>query len=649
MKILIALIILSSLNAFACNRSVNSKKAVIFIDTNAGYTEIKAAREAACARGERFILVPKNDIKKIKAVQDTYAKQYWYDKTKSKICSEYGWSSSNCDEASDKHRDLYSKFSDSKKELTNDPNYKKVTNESVKEALRSLAEEGVKPQSVIMSGHNGGSDISGTMGQVNKQTVLSDMNEVYSNNPDLLQEFNSLLLWGCWTNTMDKTTAHKLEMPSLDVIAGFHGMGPLSIYSASPTLLKSVLLKEDQMSSASSSRRLKSVIDSLDNVHHTLAGIYTDLSCGGEYYYHRTGNSSRTQTHFGEFKADVNCWDLEETLRPKAQLINRYMSGEEAVPEDNRDSPLRAIYSFARQNAIFKDQCDYIDNIVALDGNKIGLLRFFEGVKENFDKVFTAEREQMWNDIKTLKTTDLEKNLLGAYENDLTKSFQKLDGLMKQQQDLKQELSEVDGSLLESLNNVLGNSRLMKKLDETGLSDLFQSKAERVSDDLVAALEDFINNDVKSSRHKKLLSDYLDKANLAKKAYQKVLEKNKPLSEASSEYHDLLLEHTKAKMEVKRLKEALDEIPMPSSATEFKNMSRKDINQYVHKLDALGSFSKSILKKNSGSETERIISRAKKHVQSVDRMLVNLDTDCMEFLDWHEAVDGHMPTVNCSL
>ena len=56
---------------------------------------------------------------------------------------------------------------------------------------------------------------------------------------------------------------------------------------------------------------------------------------------------------------------------PKAQQINAYMSGSEPVPEDNRNSPLRAIYSYARQNAIYKDQCPNISNITALDGNKL--------------------------------------------------------------------------------------------------------------------------------------------------------------------------------------------------------------------------------------------------------------------------------------
>ena len=77
--------------------------------------------------------------------------------------------------------------------------------------------------------------------------------------------------------------------------------------------MKSVLLKEDQMARASGPTSLKRVIDGLDNVHYTLAGIYTDLSCGGEYYYHRTV-LNRTTTHFGEFKADVDCYDLNETL-----------------------------------------------------------------------------------------------------------------------------------------------------------------------------------------------------------------------------------------------------------------------------------------------------------------------------------------------
>jgi hypothetical protein len=648
MKILIALLILFSYSALACNRSVNSKKAVLFVDTNAGYSEIRAAKEAACSRGEKFILIPDNDISKIKEVEQAYAKKFWHEKNTIRVCADTGWNSGACQNMRDKEKELKQAFSDKKKALVKDPNFKKVNNDNIKEKLKELAQEGVKPQSLIMSGHNGGSDISGVMGLVEKQEVLSDMNDVYKDQPELLSEFNSLLLWGCWTNTMDKTTAHKLEMPSLDVIAGFHGMGPLNIYEASPTLMKSVLLKEDQMARASGPTSLKRVIDGLDNVHYTLAGIYTDLSCGGEYYYHRTGDSNRTTTHFGEFKADVDCYDLNETLRPKAQQINSYMSGSEPVPEDNSSSPLRAIYSYARQNAIFKDQCPSISNITALDGNKIGLLRFFDGVKENFDKVYANEREEMWQALKALKGTDLEKSLLRPFEKDLTDASKRLKEIKEQQADLSKELDGYHKNLAQARNDILINNKSLRtKLEKAGLENIFDVSADQIRDDELLAIESFMNHEVSRNKHKNLLQDYIVRARDAKLAYSKVLDKNEPLAIAQKEYDTVQQAYMDAKLNTQRLSESLSNIEEPKSATEFKYMSRKQINSYVHSFDALANFPKSILNKNKETNTEKLISSSKKHVQTVDRLLVNLDTDCMGFLDWHEADETHTPTVEC--
>jgi hypothetical protein len=59
--ILLGLILLPTFaNAQECKTKVDPSKIVLFIDTNKGDLEIETVQKAACARGERLVIVPKN-------------------------------------------------------------------------------------------------------------------------------------------------------------------------------------------------------------------------------------------------------------------------------------------------------------------------------------------------------------------------------------------------------------------------------------------------------------------------------------------------------------------------------------------------------------------------------------------------------------
>ncbi|RPJ73234.1 MAG: hypothetical protein EHM20_12580 [Alphaproteobacteria bacterium] len=60
-KLFFILIVLASplINA-ECNKKIDPKKVIIFIDTNTATPEIEKAEAGACARGERLVVIPKN-------------------------------------------------------------------------------------------------------------------------------------------------------------------------------------------------------------------------------------------------------------------------------------------------------------------------------------------------------------------------------------------------------------------------------------------------------------------------------------------------------------------------------------------------------------------------------------------------------------
>lgn len=60
MKYLILPLLLTSLNALACASKIDESKVMLFVDTNFSDLEIATATKAACQRGEKLVVVPRN-------------------------------------------------------------------------------------------------------------------------------------------------------------------------------------------------------------------------------------------------------------------------------------------------------------------------------------------------------------------------------------------------------------------------------------------------------------------------------------------------------------------------------------------------------------------------------------------------------------
>lgn len=124
----------------------------LFIDTNISDLEIEVARKAACARGERFEVVPKNYkdyaaySKKIQDASKLLTKCFEKHMGKNPLGSV---PASDCKSEREAQQDAYKKLTEFKQTQIS-------IKEQVKQRMGELSKEKAKLVTVAISGHDGG-------------------------------------------------------------------------------------------------------------------------------------------------------------------------------------------------------------------------------------------------------------------------------------------------------------------------------------------------------------------------------------------------------------------------------------------------------------------------------------------------------------
>jgi hypothetical protein len=352
MKFFVALTLLSfssiSFADFKCNKSVDPKRVVLFVDTNDSPKEIEGAAKAACERGESFRKFP--------------------DKTRKEL-DEIPW--------------------DSKHDL--------VSPSTLNREVASLAKQDIAVTSMVVSGHDGGGRVHGDHGEVDKYAVISAMKKAYKGKKHLLNEMKSVFMWGCWSMGPSEVEVWKKELPNLKLTAGFMDMGPLNTTEASHSVLNGLLVKEKSLIAEADAKKLKRAIQGIPNINVTLASVYTEAACGDMMYYKTEGDNEEDPdvtrdnplfargTHFVDYNESFDCKAMAKGIEEKRKELLKYYYGQVPLPEDKPGSPIREIYSFLRHAA----KCLPPNHI--LNADRIFLLRFYNEVKQNFAKTFDHE------------------------------------------------------------------------------------------------------------------------------------------------------------------------------------------------------------------------------------------------------------------
>lgn len=381
----------------ACNKSVNPKKVVLFVDTNTSPAEIKDAAFAACERGETFKVIPEEG--------------------------------------------------------------KRVDAGVLQTELSKMAAGKIAVTSMVVSGHNGGGSVHGTggtyRGSLDKTQIVDALKTAYKTQPNLLAEFKSVFMWGCWSMGPSEVDYWRRELPSIKMASGFIDKGPLNTTEAAHTVLRDLLIKEKKMTQEADQKKLKRIIASVEHINQTYAAVYTDALCGDMYYYNTKGSAhgvyeSRNQddenfkagTHYVDFNKSFDCNSAQPNIEKYRKELIPYFYGKKPLPPNDDKSPVLKIYSYIRSHA----HCLKKNHV--MNGDRIGMLRFFEEIKQNFATTFADEITEANKGIVGIqKISGKDEDLKAYYSANRHKYFNPRGDVLKtkSRKDIMEMISYLDG------------------------------------------------------------------------------------------------------------------------------------------------------------------------------------------------------------
>ena len=378
--IVLSLLLSSTTYAYTCNRSVDPKKMVVFVDSNISTGEVESAAKAACERGESFKSIPEQSKLKT-AIEKKKEVTALDNKLKARCKTDAQWATQKCQDLSNQVNVAYDIFYNETKKV-------EVTQGLLQTELSKLAAANIAVSSMVVSGHDGGGSIHGDLGGVDKTEIVQSMKTAYKNKPSLLNEFHSVFMWGCWTMGPSEVSYWRDNLPSLRMTGGFFDMGPLNTTRATKTVLHDLLVKEKQIYQTCDNKKVKKLINSVENINSTYAAVYAESQCGGSnYFYNTKGDGSdapnlKAGQHFVDYDSNFDCKKMAPLINKQITAVMKYYRGDIPIPTNTSTSPLREIYAFARNNA----RCLKPNHV--LNGDRILMMIFEQDVRKNFKDVF---------------------------------------------------------------------------------------------------------------------------------------------------------------------------------------------------------------------------------------------------------------------
>lgn len=335
-----------------------SKPTLLFLDLNVGAFEITAARAAAEARGENFLIYPeRTDAQQNQIIRQALA----LDKIASRL-KDCVKASGDCSALELQYRNAHKDLESLTGQLV------RLDGKGLKNIFSDLNTKGVRLSSLVLSGHSGGSSgFSGVSGILS----INDIKEAWDSQPSVTSDIKSVLLWGCYTGTLNSlhNTWQKV-FPNVKILVGYQTRAPLGIREESGMFLKSFLINENKILGAPTIQDAHSVFKSLD-----LVADLDGMAHFGEYYL----SYEKVQLISEMLK---RCDSFPE---PLLQTFLCYLKGEPGCenPPPDHVGPLRNLYSFLQVNGHCRDilnekyknlpTTDYLIRFIYIDNVKQNL------------------------------------------------------------------------------------------------------------------------------------------------------------------------------------------------------------------------------------------------------------------------------------
>lgn len=337
-----------------CSNKIDPSKVIIFVDTNQSELEIATAEKSACARGEKFVSIPKD---------------YPIVETK-KPSSFMGMM------------------------------IKSSMKLSTKAALDDIRKSGGKLKSFIVSGHDGGGHFAGEKGRLTSQELLELMQEYKDVN-----DVSSALLLGCYTGVQKEIMKWRGIFPKIQLIGGYDGSAPLADRPQGHQYITELLTKESQLTSQADQKRLQNFTNAnLRSLSGLNAAVFIqcDETLREEGYYF-----SSKHREDGFAKMDTKkCLD-EAVISKLIADHAKYANGEVEPPKDTVNGEMRSIYNQARS----------LEHCLEITGKGVNAseafnLLFYEGVKRNFSEFYKDDLVKVSEEFSKLDANEMIKAIL---------------------------------------------------------------------------------------------------------------------------------------------------------------------------------------------------------------------------------------------
>ena len=348
---------------------------IVFLNMNGSATELPAVQALAHANGERVFVIPKN-------------------------------------------RGLVS---------AEDYNTKNVTAELVE-----LAMQGVRPRTLIVSGHHAREEgFWGKNGEVAlyflEDHIPAEGKRGHREGLEFFESLQSLYLWGCYTGSFthaaDLLTGENLAFKNVRYVVGFGEKGPLNTDPVSGRILIDVLRKENQFRSGNMEKAFQ-LLKTVPSYQKRDVIIYR-----GKEFVSQDGWSNQ-DTYLKSCDDEARKQRLANSIRT---IWDHYRAKRGPVPEDTAKGELRLAYQdLQRYNFCTSMGAVKFPQFKEIPESSFTIrLIFYKNVLKNFMRQHSEHLALASKDLRSAGFKDTEF-LIDFGQLDRASLIKKLDNLMEQ-------------------------------------------------------------------------------------------------------------------------------------------------------------------------------------------------------------------------
>ena len=131
------------------------------------------------------------------------------------------------------------------------------------------------PESLFISGHDGGGSFSGDR---NESFSIEDLNTLVDENPRISDNLRVLGLLGCNTANHSQILNWKQTFPNISFVAGYDGTAPSGTKPAGWHYIQDIILKTDDILKETDETKLKNIFQNFRDINYLAATLYIDTN-----------------------------------------------------------------------------------------------------------------------------------------------------------------------------------------------------------------------------------------------------------------------------------------------------------------------------------------------------------------------------------